>query len=208
MKILNVLIACEFSGIVRNEFRKLGHNAWSCDFEPSMDNSVYHYQGDIKDILDNTSKYPKWDLMIAFPPCTYLCSSGLHWNKKRPERQQQTDDALEFVKYLMNAEINHIALENPVGCISTQIRKPDQVIQPWQFGHPESKTTCLWLKNLPKLQPTNILEKPSCGYWNNQTPSGQNKLGPSKDRWKKRSLTYKGIGEAMANQWSKFIIIK
>jgi len=128
--------------------------------------------------------------------------------KKRPERQQQTDDALEFVKYLMNAEINHIALENPVGCISTQIRKPDQVIQPWQFGHPESKTTCLWLKNLPKLQPTNILEKPSCGYWNNQTPSGQNKLGPSKDRWKKRSLTYKGIGEAMANQWSKFIIIK
>lgn len=203
MKILNVLIACEFSGIVRNEFRKLGHNAWSCDLEPTLDNSVYHYQGDIKDILDNTSEHPKWDLMIAFPPCTYLCSSGLHWNKRRPERQQQTDDALEFVRYLMNADVECIALENPIGCISTAIRKPDQIIQPWQFGHPESKTTCLWLKTLPKLKPTNILEKPSCGYWNNQTPSGQNKLGPSKDRWKKRSLTYKGIGEAMANQWSK-----
>lgn len=206
MQPLNVLIACEMSGNVRNEFRKLGHNAWSCDIEPCMDNSVYHYQGDIHDILDNPSEHPTWDLMIAFPPCTFLCSSGLHWNKRRPERQHQTDEALEFVRYLLNINIPHIALENPIGCISTQIRPPDQKIQPFEYGHPESKTTCLWLKNLPQLQPTNILQKPSCGYWDNQTPSGQNKLGPSKNRSTIRSITYPGIACAMATQWSNYIL--
>jgi hypothetical protein len=112
-----------------------------------------------------------------------------------------TQDALAFVRLLLNAPIERIALENPVGCISTQIRKPDQVIQPWQFGHPESKTTCLWLKGLPRLVPTKVLDKPASGRWENQTASGQNRLGPSEDRWKLRSLTYPGIAQAMADQW-------
>ena len=193
---MRVLIACEFSGRVRDAFIKQGHEAMSCDLLPT-DQPGPHYQGDVKDILNDG-----WDLMIAHPPCTYLCSSGLHWNKRRPERQQLTDEALSFVRTLLNADIPHIAVENPIGCISTQIRKPDQCIQPWQFGHPESKTTCLWLKNLPLLIATNILDKPSYGYWDNQTPSGQNKLGPSKDRWKMRSMTYQGIADAMALQWS------
>jgi len=194
------------SGNVRNAFRQLHHNAWSCDIKPSLDNSPYHYQCDIHTILDNPDAYPPWDLMIAFPPCTYLCSSGLHWNKRRPERQQLTEDALQFIKYLLSSDIEYIALENPVGCISTRIRKPDQKIQPYHFGHPESKTTCLWLKNLPPLKPTNILEKPSRGYWENQTPSGQNKLGPSEDRSLIRSITYPGIASAMADQWGSYIL--
>jgi hypothetical protein len=144
---------------------------------------------------------PHWDLMIAHPPCTYLCSSGLHWNKRRPERAKQTEDALAFVRLLLDAPIAMIALENPIGCISTRIRPPTQIIQPWQFGHAESKGTCLWLKGLPALQPTNIIPKPACGYWDNQTPSKQNKLGPSADRWKVRSATYSGIAQAMAEQW-------
>jgi hypothetical protein len=142
--------------------------------------------------------------MIAHPPCTYLCSSGLHWNKKRPERAKMTLDALEFVQLLLDAPIPKIALENPIGVISTQIRKPDQTVQPYQFGHDASKATCLWLKNLPLLQPTQEIPprmidgKPR---WSNQTDSGQNKLPPSKDRWKIRSTTYLGIAEAMARQW-------
>jgi hypothetical protein len=139
--------------------------------------------------------------MIAFPPCTYLCSSGLHWNKRIPERAKLTKEALEFVKLLLDAPIPKIALENPIGCISTRIRKPDQIIQPYQFGHPESKGTCLWLKSLPKLIPTKVLTKPACGYWDNQTPSGQNKLGPSPTRALERSRTYTGIARAMADQW-------
>lgn len=143
--------------------------------------------------------------MIAHPPCTYLCSSGLHWNKRRPERAAQTEAAIEFVCTLLDAPIPHIALENPIGCLSSRVRKPDQIIQPWQFGHPESKSTCLWLKDLPKLSPTNVLSLPASGRWENQTPSGQNKLGPGKDRWKLRSLTYPGIAQAMAAQWSAFL---
>jgi len=192
---MNVLVACEFSGRVRDAFLRRGHNAWSCDLLPT-DTPGPHYQGDVLQILDQ-----RWDLLICFPPCTYLCSSGLHWNKRKPGRQEKTEQALTFVKALLEAPIERIALENPVGCISTRIRKPDQKIQPWQFGHPESKTTCLWLKNLPQLQSTEVLELPASGRWENQTPSGQNKLGPSKDRWKVRSLTYKGIAEAMADQW-------
>jgi hypothetical protein len=140
--------------------------------------------------------------MIAHPPCTYLCSSGLHWNKRRPERAKQTEEAIAFVKMLMEAPIPRIAIENPSGCLSTRVRKPDQTIQPWQFGHAESKATCLWLKNLPKLTPSQVVAKPESGHWDNQTPSGQNKLGPSPDRWKERSRTYPGIAAAMAQQWS------
>jgi hypothetical protein len=146
--------------------------------------------------------------MVAHPPCTYLCSSGLHWNKRRPGRQALTEQALLFVQTLMDCPIKRIAIENPTGCISTRIRKPDQIIQPWMFGHPESKTTCLWLKNLPLLHPTNVLVKSPGSRWDNQTPSGQNKLGPSSDRWKLRSLTYPGIAAAMASTWGSALSAK
>jgi hypothetical protein len=139
--------------------------------------------------------------MIAHPPCTYLCSSGLHWNKRRPFRKKETEKALDFVRVLLDAPIERIALENPNGCINTRIRKPDQVIQPWMFGHPESKATCLWLKGLKPLVPTKILERGPSGRWDNQTKSGQNDLTPSDARWAERSVTYKGIAEAMAHQW-------
>lgn len=192
---MKVLVACEFSGTVRDAFIKAGHDAMSCDFLDS-DTKGPHYKGDVFDILDDG-----WDLMIAHPPCTYLASSGLHWNKKRPERAAQTEEALEFVQALLDADIPRIALENPIGCISTRIRKPDQIIQPWQFGHDASKATCLWLKGLPKLVPTDELPGGKSAIRANQTPSGQNKLGPSVDRWKLRSITYQGIADAMASQW-------
>lgn len=194
---MRVLIACEFSGTVRDAFTALGHDAMSCDLLPT-EVPGSHYEGPVQDVLRDG-----WDLMIAHPPCTYLCASGLHWNKRRPERAKQTEEALAFVRLLLDAPIPRIALENPIGCISTRIRKPDQTIQPWQFGHPESKATCLWLKGLPLLEPTLIVEKPTSGHWDNQTPSGQNKLGPSADRWKLRSKTYQGIAEAFATQYTK-----
>lgn len=192
---MKVLVACEFSGIVRNAFTRRGHEAWSCDLLDSESNGR-HYIGDVQDIL-----YDHWDILVAHPPCTYLSASGLHWNKRRPERATQTEEALQFVELLLTAPIPMIALENPIGCISSRIRKPDQIIQPWQYGHSESKSTCLWLKGLPPLQPTNILPLPASGRWDNMTPSGQNKLGPSPDRWKERSRTYQGIADAMAAQW-------
>lgn len=198
-KKLKVLVGFEASGSTRRAFRELGHDAWSCDILPSDDQSEHHFQYDIRQLLESK---PNWDLAIFHPPCTYLTASGLHWNKRRPERAAKTEEALEMVKFLMSlTTIPSIAIENPVGCISTRIRKPDQIIQPWQFGHPESKSTCLWLKNLPPLTHTNVLPKPACGYWSNQTPSGQNKLGPSPDRWKLRSATYEGWSRAMAMQW-------
>jgi len=193
---MKILIACEYSGTVRDAFIRRGHDAMSCDLLPT-DAPGPHYQGDVADIINDG-----WDLMIAHPPCTYLCSSGLHWNKRRPERAAQTEEALKFVKLLLEAPIACIALENPIGCISTRIRKPDQTIHTWQYGHPESKATCLWLKGLPCLTPTSILPLPESGRWSNQTASGQNKLGPSPDRWKIRSATYRGIAEAMAEQWA------
>jgi hypothetical protein len=193
---MKILIACEYSGTVRDAFRARGHDAVSCDLLPT-DRPGPHYQGDVSDIIGNG-----WDMMIAHPPCTYLCSSGLHWNKKRPERAAKTEEALRFVEFLMNAPIPRIAIENPIGCISTRICKPDQTIQPWQFGHPESKATCLWLKRVPALVPTNVLPLPSTGRWQNQTASGQNRLAPSADRWKIRSTTYQGIADAMAAQWT------
>lgn len=201
---MNVLVACEFSGVVRRAFRELGHNAWSCDLLPAEDESEYHITTLAENIITEwwmSDLGVKWDLMIAHPPCTYLCSSGLHWNKRRPERQGLTNTAADFFLQLARAPIEKIAIENPIGCMSTRFRKPDQIIQPWMFGHPESKATCLWLKNLPKLQPTNVLPKPECGYWTNQTPSGQNKLGPSPKRAIERSRTYEGIAAAMAHQW-------
>jgi hypothetical protein len=195
---MKVLIACEYSGRVRDAFLALDHDAMSCDLLPT-DVAGPHYQGDVREVL-----HDGWDLMIAHPPCTYLASSGLHWNTKRPERAQQTEEALAFVRLLLDAPIPRIALENPIGCISTRIRKPEQVIQPYWFGDDASKSTCLWLKNLPLLRPTKLIEGRIVNgkrRWANQTDSGQNRLGPSEDRWKKRSETYQGIAEAMAAQW-------
>jgi len=199
-KDMRVLVACEYSGTVRDAFIAAGHYAMSCDLLPT-DSPGFHYQGDVKDVIDGG-----WDMMIAHPPCTYLCSSGLHWNSRTPGRSQKTEDALAFVQFLMDSSIPMIAIENPIGCISTRIRKPDQTIQPWQFGHDASKATCLWLKNLPPLMPTKIYPPRIINgkkRWGNQTDSGQNKLAPSDDRWKIRSETYLGIAEAMANQWGK-----
>jgi len=196
---MNVLVACEFSGVVRDAFRRLGHNAWSCDLLPAPG---AHIVGDALDISYNP--FYEWDLMVAHPPCTYLCSSGLHWNKRDTKRQQLTEDALQFVTKLMDAPIDKICVENPVGCISTRIRKPDQYIQPYEFGHDASKKTGLWLKGLTLLQPTLYIEPRIVDgkkRWSNQTDSGQNKLAPSKDRWKLRSVTYQGIADAMAQQW-------
>jgi len=196
---MRVLIACEYSGAVRDAFIRAGHYAASCDLLPSESPLGDHYQCNVLDIIDHG-----WDLMVAHPPCTYLSSSGLHWNKRRPEREQMTKYALQFVSQLMEVNIPRIAIENPIGCISTKIRKPDQIIKPYQFGHDASKNTCLWLKGLPLLRPTQFVEPRLVNgksRWANQTDSGQNKLTPSPDRWKIRSETYAGIAKAMAEQW-------
>jgi site-specific DNA-cytosine methylase len=189
---MKVLIACEYSGAVRDAFIAQGHDAISCDLLPT-DAPGPHYQGDVRDIIEDG-----FDLMVAHPPCTHLAVSGARWFK---DKQAEQAEALDFVRLLLSAPVDKIALENPISIISSRIRKPNQIIQPWQFGHPESKSTCLWLKNLPKLILTDVLPLPASGRWSNQTPSGQNKLGPSPDRWKERSKTYQGIAEAMAQQW-------
>lgn len=180
---MRVLVACEFSGTVRDAFRRKGHDAWSCDIL-GTDTPGPHYQCDVELVLDMD-----WDLMVAHPPCTFLASSGARWWSGRQQEQAQ---ALEFVQLLMDAPIARIALENPIGRISSAIRKPDQIIQPWQFGHPETKATCLWLKNLPLLQPTDVVEGREARV---------HRMPPSADRWKLRSLTYPGIARAMADQW-------
>jgi hypothetical protein len=189
---MRVLVACEFSGAVRSAFRRHGHEAWSCDLLPADDGGE-HIQGDVLGVLGDG-----WDLMVAHPPCTHLAVSGARYFASKVSEQK---DALLFVQSLLDAPIQRIALENPVSVISTRIRKPDQIVQPYQFGHPESKKTCLWLKNLSPLKHTNVLRRD--GPWDNQTKSGQNKLPPSEDRWKLRSKTYSGIAEAMASQWGK-----
>jgi len=195
---MKILIACEFSGTVRDAFIKKGHDAISCDLLPA-ESSGPHYQGDVFNIINDD-----FELMVAHPPCTYLCSSGLHWNNKVHGRKKKTQDALMFVQKLLNANIRKICLENPIGKINTAIRKPDQYIQPHEYGHDASKRTGLWLKNLPLLKPTKYIKPRIVNgkkRWRNQTDSGQNKLPPSKDRWKLRSITYKGWAEAMAAQW-------
>lgn len=201
---MKVLVACEFSGVVRQAFCALGHDTYSCDLLPAEDVSSdgllengVHLQCDVRKLL---SAYWKWDLMIAFPPCTHLAVSGARWFKDKVKEQA---DAITFVERLWDAKIRRIAIENPISVLSTRSKlgKPTQIIQPYEFGHPESKKTCLWLKQLPPLQPTHILPLPERGYWDNQTPSGQNKLGPSVDREKNRSRTYVGIAQAMAEQW-------
>jgi hypothetical protein len=195
---LKILIACENSGVVRNEFTKLGHVAISCDMLPT-ESFGDHYQGDVRDVLNNN-----WDLMIAHPPCTYLSSSGMHWTTRGLRDPKLTEDSLDFVRLLMNAPIPKIAIENPVGVISTRIRPADQYINPYEFGDDASKKTGLWLKNLPKLISTKYIAPRIVNgkkRWSNQCDSGQNKLGPSDTRWKERSKTYIGIAKAMANQW-------
>ena len=197
-----VLVACEFSGTVRDAFTAAGHYAISCDLLPTEVPGP-HFQGDVRAVLSDG-----WDLMIAHPPCTYLSISGMHWTRRGLRDPQLTEDALEFVRLLLSAPIPRIALENPVSVISSRIRKPDQIIQPHQFGHDASKATCLWLKNLPLLQPTaHVAPRIVDGRkrWGNQTDSGQNKLGPSANRWKKRSATYSGIAQAMADQWGPLL---
>lgn len=196
---MRVLIGCESSGVVRRAFRALGHAAYSCDLLPADDgDTAHHYQADVLKVAYGAVP---WDLAIFHPPCTYMASSGLHWNYRVPSRARLTELALKFVRQLMDAPIPRIAIENPIGCIGTRIRKADQIIQPWQFGEDASKATCLWLKGLPLLQPTKILPGGKTARRANQTPSGQNKLGPSPDRWKERSKTYDGIALAMAQQW-------
>jgi hypothetical protein len=184
---MKVLVACEFSGVVRDAFTREGHYAMSCDFLPT-ELPGPHHRGGILEVINQG-----WDLMIAHPPCTYLSSSGLHWNKRIKGRENKTIAALSFVQLLMGANIPKICVENPVGCISTRIRKPEQYIQPWQFGHGETKKTCLWLKNLPLLLSTNIVKGREARV---------HKMPPSLNRWKDRSRTYTGIAEAMAEQWS------
>ena len=217
-----VLVACEFSGIVRDAFAARGWDAWSCDILPSetpgnhLQSDVFSLSGDF-DICGG-----KWDIVIAHPPCTHLCSSGARYfeAKKADGRQQR---GVDFFMALVNAPVARLAVENPVGIMSSLYRKPDQIVQPWMFGHPDSKATCLWLRGLPKLTPTKVLhpewgkpdkngKRTSLSHnaprirWNNKTESGQNKLGPSLKhpelRAKLRSITYTGLAEAMADQWT------
>lgn len=184
---MRVLVACEFSGIVREEFKKLGHDAWSCDLLPT-EIPGNHYQGNVLDILSH-----KWDMILAFPPCTDLCVSGARWfeEKRKDGRQQKS---IEFFMQFTKADCSKIAIENPIGIMSSIYRKPDQIIQPWQFGHGETKATCLWLKELPKLTPTNIVGGREHRIF---------KMSPSPDRGLLRSKTYIGIAQAMAEQWGQ-----
>lgn len=192
---MRVLVACEFSGTVRDQFLLRGHDAISCDLIPSesrldkfLDKSR-HYTGDVRDLLNDP-----WDLMIAHPPCTHLCVSGARWFKGKIREQEES---LEFVRLLMDAPIRRICIENPVGVISTRIRQPDQIIQPWMFGHGEVKSTCLWLKNLPQLLATSVVEG---------REETIHRMAPSEDRGKLRSISYIGIASAMADQWGDGVV--
>jgi site-specific DNA-cytosine methylase len=184
---MRVLVACEFSGVVREAFKARGHDAWSCDLLPT-EIPGQHIQGDVLKVLGDY-----WDLMIAHPPCTHLAVSGARWFKGKMREQAE---ALDFVRLLLAAPIPRICLENPVSVISSRIRKPDQVIQPWQFGHGETKATCLWLKNLPLLSPTQIVQGRDARI---------HRMPPSPDRWRNRSRTFPRIAEAMAEQWGNCV---
>lgn len=185
IKTMRILVACEFSGVVRRSFRERGHDAWSCDLLPAEDGAtIHHYQCSVHDLLG-----AGWDMMVAFPPCTHLCVSGARWFKNKTVEQQA---AISFFMDLVKAPIPKIAIENPIGIMSTRYRKPDQIIQPWQFGHGETKATCLWLKGLPRLESTNIVS--------GREPRVHH-ASPGPDRWKERSRTYQGIADAIASQW-------
>lgn len=204
-----MLVACEYSREVAGAFERLGHYALSCDFEPA-EKEGNHYKGDVRDVIEDG-----WDIMVAHPPCTYLTSAGARWFKDQPQpksgvlvgaaRRAAQGEAVEFVRFLMEAPIPHIALENPVGRLSSLYRKPDQIIQPWQFGHMESKGTCLWLKNLPLLTPTDIVRDEMM-----KLPKSERErvhmMPPGKDRWKERSRTYTGIADALAKQYSQYVM--
>jgi len=192
---MKILVACEESQTVTKAFRALGHEAYSCDIIPcSGGHPEWHLEQDVAPLLAEP-----WDMVIAFPPCTDLAVSGArHFAAKRLDGRQQR--SIAFFEQFTRLECKW-AIENPVGIMSSLYRKPDQIVQPFQFGHPESKKTCLWLHGLPLLKPTDVLPLPTSGYWENQTPSGQNKLGPSPERAALRSKTYQGIADAMAAQW-------
>lgn len=201
---MRILIVCESSGTIREAFRARGHDAWSCDLLPADDGSPHHIQGDARDVGG------EWDMMGFHPPCTYLSVSGMHWTARGLRDPKLTEDSLDFVRWCMSHKMPWY-LENPVSIISSRIRKPDQTIQPYEFGEDASKRTCLWLNDLPRLAPTafappRIVDGKS--RWANQTDSGQNKLAPSADRWKQRSKTYPGIAAAMADQWSGAFSLK
>lgn len=223
---MKVGILCECSGIVREAFRRRGHDAISCDLKPT-ELAGPHIEGDVFD-----QDWNGFDLIICHPDCTYLCSSGLHWNKRVPGREDKTKAAVEFAKAMLALPVPRIALENPIGRLGTAIRKADQIIQPWQFGDDASKATCLWLKGLPKLKATKEVlgrlvccgtvveesagiygcancngEKRARRRWANQTDSGQNRLGPGEQRSTDRARTYLGIAEAMADQWGRLLLL-
>ena len=183
---MRVLVACEYSGRVRDAFRAHGHEAMSCDLLPTEAPGP-HYQGPVEDVLNDG-----WDLMVAHPPCTYLATSGMHWTTRGLRDPKLTEQALDFVRLLMAAPIDRWCIENPISVISCRIRKPDQTIQPWEYGHGETKATCLWLHNLPRLRPTNCVE-------------GREErvlaMAPGPNRWKERSRTYQGVADAMGQQW-------
>ena len=191
---MRVLIACEYSGVTRRAFAARGHDVMSCDLLESEDNSPYHYQGDVRDMF-----VQPWDLMIAHPPCTDIAVSGAAWFKEKIADGRQ-ELALDFVRFLMTQDIPRIAIENPVSVISSKIRKPDQIIQPWMFGHKEQKATCLWLKGLPKLQATNDV-KAEMMLLPKRERERLHYLPQSPTRWKDRSRTFAGIAEAFAEQW-------
>ncbi len=185
---MRVLVGCEFSGVVRNAFRVRGYDAVSCDLLPSEDGSPHHIQGDVLSVIDGG-----WDLAIFHPPCTHLAVSGARWFA---DKRQEQADALAFVSALMACRIPAWALENPISVISSKIRKPDQIINPWQFGHGETKATCLWLHGLPKLSATDVVDGRTARVHHEP---------PGPDRWKKRSRTYSGIAAAMADQWGRYL---
>jgi hypothetical protein len=192
---MKVLVGCEFSQVVTKAFRDRGFEAYSCDLLPTEGNSDWHIQGDVLDYLEDG-----WDLAVFFPPCTYLCNSGVRWLYTQKGRLDKLNNAAVFFRKLLNAPIPKICAENPIPhtyAIAIIGRKYDQLIQPWMFGHGETKATCLWLKNLPKLEPTNIVNGREGRVW---------KESPGKDRWKRRSRTYQGIAEAMAEQWGKILV--
>jgi len=185
---MRVLVACEFSGVVREAFRARGHDAWSCDLLPAEDESQFHFQRDVCELLPGWA-LRRWDLLIAHPPCTHLAVSGARWFVDKVAEQAE---ALAFVQTLMDAPVPRICIENPISVISSRFRKPDQIVQPWMFGHGETKATCFWLKNLPRLTPTNIVDGRSARV---------HRMPPGPNRWRERSRTFEGIAAAMADQW-------